>query len=162
MITLQKAKHTDIQSIRLLAEKIWLAHYPDIIGVEQTTYMLNMMYSEQRLAEQMNSGQDFYLIIHAGTAIGFIGLRQVERSDTWFIDKFYLDHEKQGSGLGSAAFKALMSVYSQAREFKLQVNRQNFKSINFYFKNGFKIERCLDVPIGDGYEMNDFVMSFTR
>jgi RimJ/RimL family protein N-acetyltransferase len=41
---------------------------------------------------------------------------------------------------------------------KLTVNRQNFKSINFYFKNGFKIEKVEDFDIGNGYWMNDFIM----
>jgi ribosomal protein S18 acetylase RimI-like enzyme len=41
---------------------------------------------------------------------------------------------------------------------RLTVNRQNFKSINFYFKLGFKIEKVADFDIGNGYFMNDFVM----
>jgi hypothetical protein len=34
----------------------------------------------------------------------------------------------------------------------------NYKAINFYFKNGFTIEKVADFDIGDGYFMNDFVM----
>jgi ribosomal protein S18 acetylase RimI-like enzyme len=41
---------------------------------------------------------------------------------------------------------------------KLTVNRQNFKAINFYFKNGFTIESVEDFDIGESYLMNDFVM----
>jgi ribosomal protein S18 acetylase RimI-like enzyme len=41
---------------------------------------------------------------------------------------------------------------------RLTVNRQNYKSINFYFKNGFKIERVEDFDIGSGFWMNDFIM----
>ena len=44
------------------------------------------------------------------------------------------------------------------QEIRLQVNRQNFKAINFYFKAGFKIEKVADFDIGDGYFMNDFIM----
>jgi ribosomal protein S18 acetylase RimI-like enzyme len=43
-------------------------------------------------------------------------------------------------------------------ELRLQVNRQNYKAINFYFRNGFIIESIADFDIGDGYFMNDFIM----
>jgi ribosomal protein S18 acetylase RimI-like enzyme len=46
----------------------------------------------------------------------------------------------------------------QPKSITLSVNRQNFKSINFYFKNGFKIKSVEDFDIGNDYEMNDFVM----
>ena len=45
---------------------------------------------------------------------------------------------------------------------RLTVNRQNFKSVNFYFKNGFTIERVADFDIGNGYVMNDFVMMWKK
>jgi len=41
---------------------------------------------------------------------------------------------------------------------RLQVNRQNYKAVNFYFKMGFIIESVGDFDIGGGYFMNDFVM----
>ena len=45
---------------------------------------------------------------------------------------------------------------------RLQVNRMNYKAINFYFKHGFVIEKVADFDIGDGYFMNDFVMIWRR
>ena len=44
------------------------------------------------------------------------------------------------------------------KTYTLTVNRQNYKSINFYFKNGFIINEIADFDIGNGYVMNDFVM----
>jgi ribosomal protein S18 acetylase RimI-like enzyme len=48
--------------------------------------------------------------------------------------------------------------YRDAECFSLTVNRQNFKAINFYFKNGFVIDEVADFEIGNGFVMNDFVM----
>ena len=48
----------------------------------------------------------------------------------------------------------------QPQTLRLTVNRQNYKSINFYFKNGFVIEKTADFDIGSGYFMNDFVMVY--
>ena len=70
--------------------------------------------------------------------------------------------EQRGRGLGAAVFGALLDQYPDALEIRLTVNRQNYKSINFYFKIGFIIESCLDIPIGEGYVMNDFQMLWRR
>jgi len=49
-------------------------------------------------------------------------------------------------------------IIQNNRPIRLQVNRKNYKAINFYFKNGFTIESVGDFDIGGGYYMNDFVM----
>ena len=64
----------------------------------------------------------------------------------------------QRGGLGGWILGALTPEMPGLRELRLQVNRQNFKAINFYFKMGFVIECVADFDIGDGYFMNDFVM----
>jgi RimJ/RimL family protein N-acetyltransferase len=69
-----------------------------------------------------------------------------------------LDNEKRGRGLGKIVFELLLARCPGLRELRLTVNRQNYKSINFYFKIGFTIEKCVDIPIGEGFEMNDFQM----
>jgi RimJ/RimL family protein N-acetyltransferase len=73
-----------------------------------------------------------------------------------------IDTEQQGKGIGAEAFERLLEHYADAREIRLTVNRQNYKSINFYFKIGFRIERCADFDIGGGFFMNDFVMCWKR
>lgn len=149
----------DVQLIRRLATDIWLAHYPQIIGMEQTQYMLDKMYSEERLNEQIKDNQIFLFILNSDEQpIGFIGYRSANEPQTYFIDKFYLSHELQGKGVGSIAFQKFIDILPPQSVLRLRVNRQNYKSVNFYFKNGFVIEECVDVAIGDGFEMNDFVM----
>ena len=71
--------------------------------------------------------------------------------------------EFQGKSVGSKCLNLLEVAINQNSKssfncFKLTVNRQNFKSINFYFKNGFTIESVADFDIGNGYVMNDFIM----
>jgi diamine N-acetyltransferase len=155
---LQQASLADIITIRRLAESIWLAHYPQIIGMEQTQYMLQKMYSAQRLSQQLTDGLDFWLVMEQEQPIGFVATKQVTENEA-FIDKFYLDTNQQSTGLGSGALALLLEKLPiTTQNIQLQVNRQNYKSINFYFKNGFKIASCMDVEIGNGYAMNDFLM----
>jgi RimJ/RimL family protein N-acetyltransferase len=70
-----------------------------------------------------------------------------------------MDSEKQGEGYGTEFLQEMISKLDRPVIIRLTVNRQNFKSINFYFKNGFVIEKVADFDIGGGYIMNDFVMT---
>lgn len=158
-INLIKANTNDISNIYDLAERIWNEHYTPIIGSEQVKYMLSMMYSKDSLTDQMqNKGHNFYLVKNADNEnIGFIS---ISGGDEKFIHKFYIDNTKQNSGLGSIVFNEIKEMHPDAVSYSLTVNRQNYKAINFYFKNGFKIDSVEDFDIGDGYYMNDFIMKW--
>ena len=82
------------------------------------------------------------------------------REGNFFIHKLYLEIDKQRKGMGSEVFRQLLALMSNLEAVRLQVNRQNMKAINFYFKMGFVIEQVADFDIGDGYFMNDFVMVY--
>lgn len=160
-VKLQAAGPGDIPRIRALAERIWNLHYPPIIGQAQVDYMLERMYSSESLSDQMLRQQHrFYLVIYKGSEAGFISVYP-ETEQNWFISKFYIDQDLAGKGIGSAVFEAIKSLCA-ATCFRLTVNRQNIKAINFYFKLGFRIEKVSDFDIGGGYVMNDFVMSWGK
>ena len=123
--------------------------------------MLDLNYSKESLEQQMADGQFFWWILADYKPVGFIAISG-QSDGQYFIHKFYIDADFQGKGVGAAAFSLLLEQYPDAREIRLTVNRQNYKSINFYFKTGFFIEKCLDIPIGEGYVMNDFQMLYRR
>ena len=162
-IDLRLALAADIPTVQGLAHRIWWNHYPGIISAEQIAYMLQNMYDTETLLHRMTAeGEQFWLIQSATREdIGFISVRQ-QAAQQYFIQKFYIDIEQQGKGIGAEAFERLLEHYADAREIRLTVNRQNYKSINFYFKIGFRIERCADFDIGGGFFMNDFVMCWKR
>jgi diamine N-acetyltransferase len=158
-VHLEKADTSNVPLIAKLAHTIWHQHYPSIISLEQISYMLDRMYNDESLKEQMTvKGNDFYLIKQDGAAIGFISVSKIkEGSQGIFIHKFYLDQTLAGKGAGTMAHNELVKLLKPSL-MRLTVNRQNYKSINFYFKNGFRIESVADFDIGNGYVMNDFVM----
>lgn len=160
-VHLIKAGTGDIPEIAALAEKIWKIHYPPIIGMEQVEYMLNKMYSKEALMDQIYLGQMFYFIRHEGNNVGYFGVSNEDPLEL-FIHKFYIDSERQGRGLGMQAFQKLIEMFPECSTARLTVNRYNFKSINFYFKAGFVISEVKDFDIGDGYVMNDFIMTRNR
>ena len=157
MIQLILAKEADINTITRLAQKIWNDHYVEIIGQQQVNYMLDKMYSYNSLSDQLNKKKhSFYLVKNDGQDVGFISVSSDNDHD-FFLHKFYIDQAISNSGIGTKALSQLIDLI-RPETLTLTVNRQNFKSINFYFKNGFRIDRVEDFDIGNDYKMNDFVM----
>jgi GNAT superfamily N-acetyltransferase len=154
------AEVSDIPKIQQLAAEIWHEHYPAIIGLEQVEYMLSKNYSTASLQQQLAGGQCFYYIHSNNENVGFISISTEQESG--FIHKFYIQSKQHGKNIGASAFQALCTLFPQIYSWKLQVNRQNYKAINFYFKCGFTISEVADFDIGDGYFMNDFIMSWKK
>jgi ribosomal protein S18 acetylase RimI-like enzyme len=161
MPSLKPATSNDFASIEQLAKDIWSKHYVPIIGQGQVNYMLNKLYSAAALQKQTEEGQVFHLVLKENKEIGFISVINPDGKN-YFLHKFYILQEKQNTGLGSTVFKKVFGELYQPESITLTVNRQNYKSINFYFKLGFKITKVEDFDIGNGYFMNDFVMEWKK
>ena len=156
-LKLISASAKDVDTINRLAILIWNQYYIDIISQNQINYMLDLMYSPKNLSEKIiNKNEDFYLIQKQNNYIGFLSV-QNKKENSWFLNKFYINQDFASNGIGSKIFNELKEMLS-IEKLRLTVNRQNFKSINFYFKNGFKIDHVEDFDIGNGFVMNDFVM----
>lgn len=151
-----KATEEDVALIAQLARKIWHAHYPAIITVAQIDFMLADRYSATAIREGMQRGEVFYLAYANDEPVGYASVEL--KCDYYYLHKFYIDVAKHRSGIGAYFFKYILAQIDSTKPIRLQVNRQNIKAINFYFKNGFVIETTGDFDIGGGYFMNDFVM----
>ena len=157
-ISFKKATTTDISLIRSLAEAIWWRHYPDIISDDQIEYMLDLMYSEKSIADQIQQKQNYTLVYADGQPVGYYAVSE-KSPGHFFLHKFYIDVDKHRKGIGASAFNHM--IENDCKGYKaitLQVNRRNIKAVNFYFKHGFVIDYVKDVDIGGGYSMDDFFM----
>jgi len=157
ILEIKAAQLDDLKLISSMAREIWQETYVDSIGQAQVNYMLGLFYSENALIHNANLGHDIFLINYDGQVIGYL---DIEKKDYGvFIHKFYLINNGQRKGTGSEVMNWLFSKYDMFNKVaRLNVNRKNYKAINFYFKNGFMIEMTGDFDIGGGYFMNDFVM----
>lgn len=155
-IVITQATANDIPVIVALANKIWRAHYPSIISEAQIDFMLSNRYSELELLKQINGKEKFFLVTDGHTSLAYASIE--ERGHDYYIHKFYVDVSHHRSGMGTALFQRLIAETNPGKPVRLQVNRKNFKAINFYFKNGFVIESVGDFDIGGGFFMEDFVM----
>ena len=157
-LSFRKATEADIPLINQLAQKIWREHYPAIISFEQIEFMLLNRYSMRSIEEGMKQGENYFLAYNGSEAVAYASIEW--KDNFYYLHKFYLDVSKHRSGIGKLFFDYLLSQIDATKSIKLQVNRTNYKAINFYFKVGFIIETVGDFDIGGGYFMNDFVMSF--
>lgn len=156
-LTFKKATPNDIPVIAKLADTIWKQYYPSIITQEQIDYMLKKMYTEEQLLKQMQNGHIFTLVYFNDQPAGYVSV-STNDNKYYFLHKFYILVDEHKRGIGTCLFNYLLKQIPLAKTIELTVNRQNYKAINFYFKNGFIIKEVADFDIGNGYFMNDFVM----
>jgi ribosomal protein S18 acetylase RimI-like enzyme len=160
-IILTDAKKTDISDIAQVAEKTWNKTYPGIITQEQIAFMLAKFYAAEVLTAVFDDANHrFFCLKENDTLIGFLHFLKTAEN-AFHLQKFYILPQYQQGGLGKKAFfEAVRRICSGDApcEIRLNVNRCNFKAINFYFKIGFVIEEVKDIDIGNGFFMNDFIM----
>jgi ribosomal protein S18 acetylase RimI-like enzyme len=155
-LTFKHATENEAALISSLAHKIWHEHYPDIITVEQIDYMLTNRYSAGVIAQQMKAGEKYFLAYSDNEPVAYASFEL--KGDHYYLHKFYVDVSKHRGGIGHEFFTYLLQQMDSSKPIRLQVNRQNYKAVNFYFKEGFIIETVGDFHIGGNYYMNDFVM----
>jgi GNAT superfamily N-acetyltransferase len=155
--SIYKATNQDIPTIRTLAIEIWNENYKQMISQEQIDFMLEMMYSISALEKQFSEGHEFWMLRAENTDLGYCSISKKE-PHVYFINKLYLKTDQHGSGLGTEFLNDVLSNYADWNTIRLTVNRTNYKSINFYFKNRFKIESVANFDIGNNFLMEDFIM----
>lgn len=158
----REAQLTDIAVIRAIALAAWPVAYSAILSPEQMAYMLELMYSETALKEQMGpNGHRFVLLDdEAGRSIGFAGFehRYSNRANTR-LHKLYLLPEAKGAGNGSALLSAVEHAARAVGDACIELNVNRFNPAkDWYMRRGFRIERDEVIDIGQGYVMDDHVM----
>jgi len=156
-ILLKAVSVNEIKKVSELAKTIWVKYYPPIIGQEQVDYMLKNMYNYESLLNQIKEkDQQFYFITLNNEDIGFLSVTN-EKNGCWMLNKLYVLEDKASKGIGTVVLEELKKII-QPKKITLTVNRKNIKSINFYFKNRFKIDSVALFDIGNGFFMDDFIM----
>lgn len=161
MITISEAGLNDIKTIQEITHITWPITYGEILSQTQLNYMLDLIYSDEALTKQVrNKEQLFYLISDSESTIGFIGIEHNYQDEPITkIHKIYLLPETQGKGYGKKVFDFIeeLALENNSKNLLLNVNRFN-TALNFYKKLGFEIKEEIDIEIGNGYLMEDYVM----
>ena len=161
MFEIRKATKDDCPQIRQLAEQIFPATYKEIISQEQIDFMMDWMYSISNLNKQMDDGHIYFLAYRETAPVGYVSVEQ-QNKDLFHLQKTYVLGSEQGAGCGKFLFteavKYIKTVHPAPCTMELNVNREN-RAIRFYEHMGMHKARQGDFSIGNGYFMNDYIMS---
>lgn len=161
MITITEATLNDIKLIQEIAHTTWPITYGAILSKEQLDYMLDLIYSDEALTNQYNKKEQlFYLISEDSTNLGFIGIEHQYKGEAITkIHKIYLMPETQGKGIGKKVVDEIekLALENNSKALLLNVNRFN-TALGFYKKIGFEVAEEVNIEIGNGYLMEDYVM----
>jgi diamine N-acetyltransferase len=147
----------DIPLIRQLSYNIWPQVYRSIISPSQIDYMLEWMYNEEALSNQMVNEGITYLLIENDKAHGFAAFGAGENKRCK-LHKLYVSPAMHGKGLGRMlVLEIIKSLPNDCIGLELQVNKNN-PAQNFYTKLGFTVEKEAVFDIGNGYVMDDYIM----
>ena len=167
-MNIRKATLADTPRIREIADLTWPATYAEIIAPEQITYMLNWMYSREKIeAAISDEKQDFLVLemnndpsLNSGTVVGFAGIEHNYQDQAITrIHKLYVLPSTQGTGAGKALFNAIIdeAKANGSTLLHLNVNKAN-KAVSFYRHLGFEVAEEEVLDIGNGYVMDDYIM----
>lgn len=135
--------------------------YEKILEEEQIDYMMDWMYSLPSLRQQMQEGHHYYIVYEEDEPVGYASFQQ-ESEHLFHLQKIYVMPEAQGYGLGkylwAQIIREIKTLHPEPCRLELNVNRQN-KAVRFYEKMGMRKDRQGDFPIGEGFFMNDYIMT---
>lgn len=157
-LTTRQASAKDIPVIQQLARNTWPSAYGELLSQEQLDYMLDMMYSDASLEKQLMDGHLFYIAELDEVPVGFASVSD-ESDGVFKLNKLYILPTVQRSGAGRTLLDLCTNhaKNNHGRQLVLQVNRQN-KAKDFYARHGFSILQEMDLHVGNGYYMNDYIM----
>jgi GNAT superfamily N-acetyltransferase len=158
LYTVRDANVHDIELIRTLCAQVWPATYAPILDKGQLDYMMEWMYSPASLQKQFQDGCHFLLLYSKDKPVGYASYQQC-RDQHYKLHKLYVLPEVQGKGAGRFFLSAIQDQIKalQGQSIELQVNRQN-KAVYFYQAMGYQISNEVDIAVGNGYYMNDYIM----
>jgi ribosomal protein S18 acetylase RimI-like enzyme len=151
----------DVDELCRLAHIVWLDHYPPIIGIAQTEYMLRQRYAPEVIREELASGTIWWDVLREdGVMQAFAASFRADSPGALKIDKLYVHPARQRQGLGG---RLLDHVCERARtlgcdKVLLAVNKRNHNAIAAYRKHGLDIAESVVKDIGGGFVMDDYIM----
>ncbi len=157
-----KTAEEHIPLIKAIADEVWPKTFGDILSPAQIVYMMDMMYSEEAIKQQMNEWNHHYLLAKEGDDyLGYVSYETGYKGKPWTkVHKIYVLSTSQGKGVGRFLIDAVSAIAKEKgdTELSLNVNRYN-KAIEFYKKVGFGIIGNEDIDIGNGFLMEDYIMN---
>ncbi len=159
-VSIRQATLNDIETIQQIAYVTWPISYEEILSTEQLNYMLNSFYSTNALEKQFNSNHIFLIAEDEEMKYGFASFSNLDNPSIYKLHKLYVLPNTQQKGIGKLLLNYIIQQIKilNGKALLLNVNRNN-KAKEFYLHMGFSITDIDDIDIGNGFFMNDYIMT---
>jgi ribosomal protein S18 acetylase RimI-like enzyme len=161
MIRILPNSENDFQTIRNIAEIVWPVTYSAILSDAQLAYMFDMMYTVDSLQNQVVERKHRFIIAYENEIpLGFASYEfDCEKTNKTKVHKIYILPNRQGKGIGINVMDYISNEAKKNNETAVYLNVNRFNNAKlFYEKLGFKIVKEVDIEIGNGYLMEDYIM----
>lgn len=151
----------DIKTIATIADEIWHQHFTPIIGEAQVDYMVEKFQSYPALKTQIeNDGYEYFIFLYGNTPCGYTGVHAEEGS--LFLSKLYIKKDFRRQHLATKGLQFLINLCKE-RDLKkiwLTCNKHNDNTLQIYDHLGFKITDEQIADIGNGFVMDDYILTY--
>jgi diamine N-acetyltransferase len=157
---IQATNDSQIKEIADMAEIIWNEHFVPIIGQEQVDYMVEKFQSFPALKSQIEDGYEYYQIVYESKMAGYTGIH--EEDGRLFLSKLYIHPDFRGKHLATEGFEFLVALAKERKlsDIWLTCNRYNKNTLSIYDHFGFVVIDEQKNDIGNGFFMDDYIMSY--
>lgn len=161
MLFVKAATVKNISDIQNVASIAWPHAFKNILSPEQIRYMMQWMYSDESLREQMEQKKHRYFLAKETDAfVGYMSIEHnCEQKNKTKIHKIYILPDQQNKGIGKLLLDKAIEEAKEQNDtaIYLNVNKYNENAITFYKKNGFFLAKEEVIDIGGGFVMDDYV-----
>lgn len=157
---IQIATAADLPVVQKIAIDTWPQTYGTLMSKEQLTFMMDWMYNLKSLEKQFSDGQVFILVKTNDHYHGFASYElNYQNTVKVKIHKLYVLPASQGKGIGNLLVQKIKDIGTRHQQTALILNvKRNNKAVAFYKRMGFIIINTVDLDIGHGFVMDDYVM----
>ena len=160
-ICIRRLTPSDVEALCALASEVWRAHYPAIIGSAQTEYMLAQRYDPSVIRDELGREDISWIVACESDALLAFASFHTTTPGELKIDKLYVHPSRQRRGIGGMLIDEACDA-ARARGLglvTLAVNKRNTGAIGAYRKHGFDVRDSVVKDIGEGFVMDDYVMT---
>ena len=128
---------------------IWHEVYGKILPSKQIDFLLDKYFSPTGLNAYRMQGYEYFRI----DGVGVLVIQ--ERETDVYLDKLYLLPAARGKGYPEKVFAELLT---RGKDILLNVNQGNERAVKCYQKNGFTVEKTVDIELDNGMVNQDYIM----
>lgn len=150
-----------IAELANFADGIFREHFSKFHPEEKVDYLCRYLLGTETLIKAIaDEGYEYYFVDDESGHVGFVGIQP--HDDYLFLSKLYLAKEARGKGYGRQEFEF---VKQRARDLgfssiRLTCARDNETSLAIYAHMGLEIIESVDTDVGEGIQMNDYILEY--